>query len=45
MSLATIVATPAKWVGRARPSIGADTLATVTVVEKPGGYISVGDGA
>ena len=31
-SLATTVATPAKWVGRAAPSSGADTSATDTVV-------------
>ena len=39
-SLATTVATPAKWWGRAAPSIGPLTPATVTVVEKPGAYIS-----
>ena len=38
--MATTVATPAKWVGRARPSSGAETPATVTVVLSPAGYIS-----
>ena len=44
-SLATTVATPAKWVGRARPSSGSDTSATVTDVRTaPSGYISSPDG-
>ncbi len=43
-SLATTVATPAKWVGRAAPSSGADTSATDTVVSTGRGYISSTDG-
>ncbi len=36
-SLATTVATPAKWLGRAAPSSSPDTPDTVTVVAKPSG--------
>ena len=44
-SLATTVATPAKCVGRAAPSSGSETSATVTVVRTaPSGYISSADG-
>src|ERR671913_181416 len=39
-SLATTVATPAKWVGRRAPSSGSDTSATDTVVSIGVGYIS-----
>ena len=43
-SLATTVATPAKWVGRTAPSIRIDTSATDTVVNTGWGYISSTDG-
>jgi hypothetical protein len=39
--LVTTVATPAKWQRvRAAPSSGSDTPVTLTVVAKPGAYIS-----
>ncbi len=44
-SLLTTVATPAKCPGRAAPSRGSETPLTVTVVEKPGAYISATLGA
>ncbi len=43
-SLATTVATPAKWVGRDAPSSGSDTPATDTVVSTGVGYISATSG-
>jgi hypothetical protein len=38
--LVTTVATPPKNCGRAAPSSGSDTPVRLTVVEKPGAYIS-----
>jgi hypothetical protein len=39
-SLATTVATPTKWPGRAIPSRRSETAPTVTVVENPAGYMT-----